>query len=455
LTLKTRLSILISVIFTVLYGLTVIFVFTQFSNFREEEFKQRLHEKLFSTLKLLVEVDEIDKNTLEIIDKNAINSLYNEKVFIFDDNYNILYKSKTTKDIHIDINDLKKIKTNKYVYTKKGLNEYLGEHYYARGEHYYGFIAAYDKYGKSKLNFLKVLLITSYLIFTIICWFLTTLIVTRSLKPLDNFYLDIKTINENNLNKMIATNFKNSAEINLLSSEFNLMLERIEKSYIYQKEFTALASHELKTPIARLMSQIENQRLRKDISEKDDNFLKNLLTDLDQLSGLIYSFLILSKMDNEQEKTYKEKVMLDDLIFTSFDFSRKHFQDPQINFEIENNLNIEKHLEFEGNSELLKIAFTNLIQNGIKYSNNNKIFIKVFLENKQLKIRFFNTGETIAEKDRSHIFDPFVRSYNSRRTSGLGLGLLIVKRILDYHKIKIEYQSTNATENIFELSFPH
>jgi hypothetical protein len=95
-------------------------VFTQFSNFREEEFKQRLHEKLFSTLKLLVEVDEIDKNTLEIIDKNAINSLYNEKVFIFDDNYNILYKSKTTKDIHININDLKKLKTNKYVYTKKG-----------------------------------------------------------------------------------------------------------------------------------------------------------------------------------------------------------------------------------------------------------------------------------------------------------------------------------------------
>lgn len=451
-TLKTRLSIVISLIFTILYGVTVIFVYTQFADFREEEFKQRLHEKLYSTLKLLVEVDEIDKKTLQLIDKNSINSLYNEKVYIFDENYKVLFSSKSSHKIKVLKEDFIKLKNQEETFYKKDNYEYLGEKYSSRGGNYYGFIAAFDKYGKSKLSFLKVLLITSFLIFTIICWFLTTLIVTKSLKPLDNFYRNIKTINENNLNKRIISKKDNVTEIKLLSLEFNQMLDRIEKSYLYQKEFSALASHELKTPIARLISQIENQRVRKDLSVEEDLFFKKLLFDLDQISGLVSSFLILSKMDKDKELKYKDFVRIDDLIFTCFEEVRKSFDTAQINFEIESNLNIESKLEFEGNLDLLKIAFFNIIFNGIKYSSNNKLNIKLFLADNHLKVQFLNLGETILEKDRPFIFDPFVRSNNSKNTSGLGLGLLIVKRVMDFHKIEIVYKSIQDNENIFELT---
>jgi len=78
-TLKRKVAVNIALAFSILFGLAATFIYISFSNFRKEEFKDRLEEKALTTAKLLVEVKEIDKKLLKLIDHNTINKLYNEQ----------------------------------------------------------------------------------------------------------------------------------------------------------------------------------------------------------------------------------------------------------------------------------------------------------------------------------------------------------------------------------------
>jgi hypothetical protein len=92
-TLKRRVAVGVSVVFSLLLGLAESYVYFSFSTFRKEEFYDRLGEKALTTAKLLVEVNEVDRELLRLIDKNTVNRLYNEKTLVFDANYQLIYSS--------------------------------------------------------------------------------------------------------------------------------------------------------------------------------------------------------------------------------------------------------------------------------------------------------------------------------------------------------------------------
>ena len=92
-TLKNKISFLISLVFSILFAIAAFIIFYLFSNFRKVEFESRLKEKAFSSIKLLVEVAQVDRQLLKIIDQNSINKLYDEKTLIFDSSYQLIYSS--------------------------------------------------------------------------------------------------------------------------------------------------------------------------------------------------------------------------------------------------------------------------------------------------------------------------------------------------------------------------
>ena len=92
-TIKSKISLYISIIFTILFGMICLLVITLFSDYRKQEFKERLREKAYSDIRLLVEVKEVSETLLKIIDQNTINELYSEKTLIFDGNFKLIYSS--------------------------------------------------------------------------------------------------------------------------------------------------------------------------------------------------------------------------------------------------------------------------------------------------------------------------------------------------------------------------
>lgn len=450
-TLKNKISFLISLVFSVLFAIAAFIIFYLFSNFRKVEFESRLREKALSSIKLLVEVDQMDRQLLQIIDQNSINKLYDEKVLIFDSSYHLIYSSLDDAKINWNVDDLKYLKVHKTYFKKENKYEVYGVFYDTNYKDYYALISASDDYGKRKLEYLFYTLLITYIVFTSLCWIITFYSVKRLLRPLDNFHSKIKTINENNLDTRVEVKASNN-EIDLLGSEFNQMLQRIDLSYQKQKEFTAQASHELRTPVARVTSQLENKILDKNIDEKQKGFLKIILKDVNQITELISSLLLLSKLDDKSGQ-FKNTYRIDELIYAAIERLHKTHPEFRIGFDIEFSEDMDNLLEVKGSESLLEIALINLLRNACVYSDHNQANILITQTNNRLTVAISNKGKTLNAVEQQNLFQPFMRGENAKGKAGLGLGLRIVQRILNQHGASISYTTPDEQTNNFTIVF--
>ena len=450
-TLKNRISLLVSLLFTILFGLASTVIFILYSNYRKEEFRDRLQVKALSNIKLLVNVKQIDNQLLKIIDQNSINKLYDEKTLVFDSNFKLIYSSIDDAKINWSVADLKYLKKNKTFFKQQGNYEVYGVFYDTKDRDFYALISAKDDYGKRKLLFLRYTLIISYFFFTCICWLITSFAVKKAMNPLSSFHKKIKKINENNLDTRIESK-SNKDEIDLIANEFNFMMDRIEISYQKQKEFTANASHELRTPLSRITSQIENVVAHSKTTSENKSFLKAILSDVNQLTELINSLLILSKIDTANDANY-ELHRLDEILFSAIEKLNQSFPDFVVLFEMEENENLDRALEIKGNKNLLEIALINVLKNACVYSDNKQAKVKISTNKNQLIISVSNTGNTLSDEEQKNLFQPFMRGQNSKGTIGFGLGLRIVQRILTLHKADIKYSISGINTNLFRLFF--
>ncbi|WP_433811255.1 ATP-binding protein [Flavobacterium johnsoniae] len=451
-TLKNRISLLVSLLFTILFGLASTVIFVLYSNFRKEEFRERLEIKALSNIKLLVDVKEVDEQLLKMIDQNSINKLYDEKTLVFDSHFKLIYSSIDDAKINWSVEDLKYLKKHKTFFKQQGDYEVYGVFYDTKDKDFYALISATDDYGKRKLLFLRYTLVVSYIFFTCLCWVLTSFMVRKAMNPLGLFHQKIKNINENNLDTRIESK-SNKDEIDLIANEFNFMMDRIEVSYQRQKEFTAHASHELRTPLSRITAQIENTIADSTTSLKGKNFLTAILSDVNHLTELISSLLILSKIDNNKNNEYNEIHRMDEILFSAIEDLKKSFPDFVILFEIEESENLDTALEIKGNKNLLEIAVINVLKNACVYSDNQQALVKISAPEDHLIISILNTGKTLSESEQKNLFEPFMRGENSKGTSGFGLGLRIVNRILKLHKFHITYTTPEDNVNLFQLFF--
>ena len=452
-TLKRKIAVNVSVAFTILFGLAASFIYISFSNFRSEEFKNRLHEKALTTVKLLIEVKKIDIKVLNLIDKNTINKLLNEKILVFDSEYKLIYSSLDDKKINWIKNDLIRLNNEKSYLIKSGETETYGVFFPFQQGDYYVLISADDNYGYSKLQHLLYSLFFTYFFGVLLVWIFTYFFMKNQLKPLDVFQQKITSISANQLNEHLEENNSND-EINLLTKAFNQMLTRLENSFTTQKEFTSNASHELYTPLTRISLQLENLIQKEKHSETTLTYLKSINNDVHQLADLINSLLILAKVNKEEVDKKFKPVRIDEIIFFANEQIKKMDNYFQIEFDIQIDENVQNPMEVYGIKSLLKIAFTNLLKNAYLYSNDKKAKVSIVqIEKGQLLIHIKNNGNFLTEDEIEKIFDPFMRGSNASNVVGSGLGLPIIKRILDYHNASILYSANNKIENEFTIRF--
>jgi len=451
-TLKRKIAINISIAFSLLYGISALFIYISFSTFRKEEFLNRLEEKARTTTKLLFEVKEIDRNILKLVDQNTINKLYNEKTLVFDHNYKLIYSSIDDASIKWNLSDLKKLKTEKKIFRTDKEKDVFGIFYDFEGTaDYYVLIAAEDKYGNTQLHFLLEILIISFFLGAALVWFSTYYFIRKQLEPLDDFEKLITKISANRLNTQLTETVK-SDEINLLTKAFNQMLIRIENSFNAQKEFTANASHELRTPISRLTLQMDNLIKQQSHSPETITYLKSMENDLNHVTDLINSLLLLAKINMPEAENQLKKERIDEILFEAFAKVQLTKPDFQLQFEIRSNP--DSDLEIKGVKSLLEIVFANIFRNAYLYSNNKKALVSIEENAKnQLVVTITNDGEKINADGQSKLFQPFVRGNNAAQVHGSGLGLRIAKRILDYHHAKIDYSDVDGLHQ-FQIIFP-
>ena len=275
----------------------------------------------------------------------------------------------------------------------------------------------------------------------------------RILKPIAEINTLARDINEKTLEKRIPLGGNRDDELNTLSSSLNQMFDRLQFSFQQQKEFIANASHELKTPIAMQRLFFSEAQQRRDLPADFLDQLEKQQRTLYRMDRLVKNLLDLSALE-----------LKDGFETTSLDISRlalSVLQDFQKNIEISGiklTTDIQNGVHLQGDKEKIRRILINVIDNAIKYNSGEKKEIRFHLatESNQVHMEIYNTGPGIPAGDLHHVFKQFYRTEPSRTTAlgGSGLGLTIVKRIVELHHGSIEITSSQGHWTRVKIRLP-
>jgi two-component system sensor histidine kinase ArlS len=448
---KSRLTFLFAGLFLVVIISILAFIYIFYAEFRRDEFFERLREKCLTTASLLVEVKESDQHLLKVIDQNSIHKMYDEKVLVFNNKNTLIYSSLDDKTISYSTAVINEIRKKKEIfYVDDDDDEVVGLHYQNEAYDYVVLASAYDRYGISKLQKLKNILAGAMLLSTLLIAMSSYFYINQVFKPIDELNKSIQAINEKNMRAFIPVK-KNKDELDKLAHNYNQMLSRLFKAFESQRAFVRNASHELKTPLALILGKLESLvEMAKD-NDKMLLILNRMMDDVKEQASLIESLLLIQRLQSEVPLN-ASAVRVDEILFECMRETNVNFPELKVEVDIQSPIIRDNQLTVLCNAMLLKTCFRNLIENAALYSEKKDLSIEISEFDSQVRITFLNSGEESLSGDQ--IFEPFFRETKEQEKPGNGLGLSIVKQIVDLIKGKVEYRFQNQ-KHCFYITIPH
>ncbi|WP_313600559.1 ATP-binding protein [Epilithonimonas vandammei] len=450
--LKRRIAISLSIAFSLIFGIMMFVIYVSFNDFRRDEFKLRFQKRLVFTVNFIEKANDFEREAPLFFDENSDNVLLNENIIILNAEKELVYSTLKDKKVTWDNNLLESLDKEKTIYNEHSEPEIYAALRNIKGENYYILTSAQDVTGESKLAFLGYTLIFSYIISVLLIWFFSYYLVSKFLQPLEVLKNQISDTSVHRLTTDIILKNSND-EIGVLAKSFNLMTSRLDDVFQSQKDFNSSAAHEMRTPLTRMAFQLENLIQLENHSPKTKTTLQQILQDVYQLSDLTKSLLLLSKFDKEGIATVYEEVRIDEVVFDAFESVHRNFPEFKMDFQIDEESIDDSVLTLKGVKSLLEITFINLFKNAALYSDNQEVDISIKETDFRITVNVFSVGSTIPIEEREKLFEAFMRGSNSQNKAGSGLGLRIVKRILEYHKAEISYTSLSDKENLFTVIF--
>lgn len=224
---------------------------------------------------------------------------------------------------------------------------------------------------------------------------------------------------------------KQMKEIRDIYSNFNLMVRELEATEILQTDFVSNVSHEFKTPISAIEGYATLlQDGNMPISEEQEHYIDKILFNTRRLSHLAGNILLLSKIEHQAIQTRQNWYRLDEQIRQSIVMMEPKWSEKEIEFDVDM-----VDVEYLGNENLICHVWDNLLSNAIKFSPcGGTIYIRMMPEGEKIRFSIENEGPQISEYSMKHIFDKFYQGDSSHKQEGNGLGLALVKQILNLCK---------------------
>lgn len=435
---KLRLILLFLGLFFLLLSSTLSFIYISYADSRKEEFWERLRHKSVFTANLLMEVKELDRHLLKLIDQNTINRLYDEKVLVFDEQNQLLYSSLDDEAIPFSMALLERVRAeDELYYTDEDGDEVVGVHYTAGGKDYVILASAYDKWGKRMMGNLLQNMLVALTAGTLLILLSSYFYIMQVFRPIDSLNQSMRSITENNLRQYLPVRNRRD-ELDQLAINYNQMQERLHRAFELQKSFVHNASHELKTPLARMNSKVE-QALQLPLKETPElgRILKSMQQDIGGQADLIEGLLLLHRLQSPSPISTR-KLRFDELLFMSIEEGRGMHPDFQVKLNMDPSIREEQQLTVQGNAILLKTAFRNLLTNAALYGSEKAVFVEIHSSEDFVMLSFSNAGPPQALSEKL-LFEPFFRDENALGIKGSGLGLSIVKEIAEIIGGSISY----------------
>ena len=271
----------------------------------------------------------------------------------------------------------------------------------------------------------------------------------HALRPIREFSDKIEEVQAQNLSdSRIEEN--NVKELNQLGISYNKMLERLSEAFEIQRQFTANAAHELRTPLALMQVQLDLYNSASHPGNDADTLqtIKMVTEQNDKLNRMVKTLLDMSEL---QTVGRDDKIILDAIV-------------EEVLADLEP-LAVEKNIKLIGKCEdatmigsdiLIYRLVYNLVENAIKYNHPlGQVTVTAYQRNKHVYVSVEDTGSGIPKELRERVFEPFFRvdKSRSRELGGVGLGLAFVREIVRVHDGSICIKSGKTGGTIFEVTF--
>lgn len=286
---------------------------------------------------------------------------------------------------------------------------------------------------------------------TILLILLSYFIAGRVLEPISTIGNLAKEINEKTLNKRIPVG-KSRDELHQLATALNRMFDRLQYSFIRQREFLASAAHELKTPITMLRLFMDEAVQKQEIDEPFKQQLISQRLNLFRMDRLVKSLLDLSSLELKgimEKQDINISAMIESLL--------EDFSAVMNAADISLDANLQENLHLPGDRDKIRRLLINILDNAIKYNyEGGKIELEASGNEESITISLLNTGPGIPEADLEKVFDQFYRVEKSRSAQygGAGLGLAIVRQIVKLHKGSVEMKSDAKSWTRITITLP-
>jgi signal transduction histidine kinase len=314
-------------------------------------------------------------------------------------------------------------------------------------------ITAVNKFGILQQKKLFNLLLLIFLGSIVLIFLLGRLYATNVLYPIANILKNVKRIRATNLSLRLKENTRND-ELAELTRTFNQMLDRLENSFTLQKNFIHNASHELKNPLTAILGEAEVALNRQRTANDYIVTIGKIKAEAERLNLLTRNLLSLAQTESDLTANQKDEIRMDEFIWEiKEDFDKTNYQGRlEIHYPVlpeTSNL-----ITIQGNSDLLKIALTNLIENACKFSAPQKVDVTLETGPACIHIQVTDKGIGIPEPEISSLFQPFFRASNATAFNGSGIGLSLVQKIITLHNGEIKINSIIGKGTKVDVIFP-
>lgn len=293
--------------------------------------------------------------------------------------------------------------------------------------------------GRFLFGLLQLLLFSGLLSFSI-SWFFGK----RALNPLRKLISAIRQVAAGDFS--VRVELKGLDELRELSQSFNKMTQELASIETMRSDFVNSISHEFKTPIASIEGFAEVLQKGNLSPAEQQECLAFIISESKRLAALSTNILALSKYENTEIIAEKAVFLLDEQIRRVIVLTEPRWTEKGIDIQVD----MEDGVAFEGNEDLTQQIWLNLLDNAIRFTpQGGEIHIALQKQNGRVHFRIQDSGIGMDEHAMARCFDKFYQADESKSKSGNGLGLAIVRRIVDLHGGVVEVQSEPGQGSAF------
>jgi signal transduction histidine kinase len=451
--LRTKLALFFAAALATLLGLFAGVVYVTAATYRRNDYYQHLRQHALTKVRLLLRAD-VSPATLKLLSRNTPDPLFQEEVIVYDSAHRLLYHDDLGRCfVHAPGYLLDTIQRTGSVQLQQREWQIVGLPYHYQGQTYLIIAASYDEAGLAHLRRLRLVLGAVSLIGVGLVLLAGRLLARWALRPVAGIIEQVRELTASHLDRRVVTP-NTQDELGQLGAAFNEMLNRLELSFQAQREFVSNVAHELRTPLAAVAGELELASRQRRPLEEYEQTVSRALSDTHRLTRLVNGLLDLAKASYDRTDIHFQPLRFDEVLMGACQQVTRLNPQYRIHIGFAEEPDEDRDLLVFGNEYLLTVAVANLLDNGCKYSSDQRVEALLLVRAGQCELRVTDHGLGIAAEDLPHLFTAFYRGGNRRYTSGTGIGLALAARIIQRHGGHIAVTSAVGAGSTFTIFLP-